>query len=96
MKLHTIFNTLVYTDICEATIVGDTQYQLLRAVAVSDGHWKSQCTIYDRPQYVRVNRKHIGTISLYIYTDYGKKVPFTHGRTVVTLNLRRVQPFSLI
>lgn len=95
MRLHTIYNMMVYTDICESTIVGDTQSQLLRVVPIKGSHWQLQCTTYDTIQYIKINRKHIDSINIYLMTDYGEKVPFTHGRTVVTLDVRRVQPNSL-
>lgn len=96
MKLHTIFNIMVYSDIVDSSIVGDIEAQLLRVVAIEDNHWKLQCTNYNKIQYTKVNRKNISNINIYIYTDYGKKVPFTRGRTVVTLDIRKVKPINLI
>lgn len=92
VKLHTIFNILVYSDLASETVVGDIESSLLRSVVVEDGHWKMQCTNFNRIQYVPVSQKHISTITMYIYTDYGKRIPFRDGRVVCTLYLRKVSP----
>jgi len=96
MRLHTIFNLMVYTDIAEASIIGNINSRLLRAVHIENGHWRVQCTSYQKLQYFKVNRTNIRTITIHIYTDYGDKVPFTHGRTIVTLDFRKVKAINLI
>ena len=96
MRLHSIFNLMVYTDIIESSLVGDIQSPLLRVVHVEDGHWKVQCTSYNKIQYFKINRSNIRSISVYIYTDYGEKVPFTSGRCMITLDIRRVKPIELV
>ena len=93
MKVNTIFNLMVYCDIAQSTPVGDTEAPLLRAVPVIGKHWENQCTTFSKIQYVPVSQKLVRSISVYIYTDYGQPVPFTAGRTVVTLQFRRsLQP----
>ncbi|KAF6037759.1 hypothetical protein EB796_003931 [Bugula neritina] len=96
IRLHTIFNLMVYTDVAESSIVGDTQAQLLRVVGVEDGHWRLQSTNFNNVQYCKINKTHVSSVSIYIYTDYGERVPFTHGRTVVTVDIRKVKPINLI
>lgn len=93
MKLNTIFNLLVYSDIASESIVGDTESSLLRSVAVTDGHWRMQCSNYNAVQYLPVSKTQINSITIYLFTDYGTKVPFEDGRVVCTLDLRQKSPF---
>lgn len=95
-NLNAIFNVMVYTDIVQSTIVGDVEAPLLRSVAVQNEHWTIQTSNFLKLQYLPVSQKRFNTISIYLYTDYGEKVPFTSGRTVVTLNFRQVRPLSFI
>ena len=92
VKLNTIFNLMIYTDITTESIVGDIESSLLRSVAVEDGHWKMQCTNFNNVQYLPVSKQQISTITIYIYTDYGEKVPFEDGRVVCTLDIRQTSP----
>jgi len=94
IKLHTIFNVMVYSDICNENIVGDTESPLLRSVAITKKHWQMQTSNFTRVQYIPVSKKRVETISIYIYTDYGTKVPFVDGRVICTLDLRRVDTYS--
>ena len=89
MKVNNIFNLMVYCDIAESSIVGDTEAPLLRVVPVTREHWTSQHTEFLNLQYIPISQKNIRTISIYIYTDYGEVVPFVNGRTVCTLDFRR-------
>ena len=90
MQMDTIFNLMVYCDLAKATIVGDTEAPLLRSVPVTGQHWENQCTTFSRIQYVPVSKKSIRSISVYIYTDWGEPIPFTHGRTTCTLEFKKV------
>lgn len=92
VKLHSIFNILIYSDIASETIVGDIESSLLRNVVVEQDHWKMQCTNFNKVQYVPVAKQLINTITMYIYTDYGERVPFLDGRVVCTLDIRKVSP----
>jgi len=70
--------------------IGDVEAPLLRSVPVTGKQWTSQCSTFSKIQYISVSQKHVRTINIYIYTDYGQLVPFTDGRTVVTLEFRKV------
>jgi len=96
IRLHTIFNLMVYTDVAKSSIVGDTQAQLLRVVGVEDGHWRWQSTNFNNVQYCQINITRVSSVPLHIYTDYGERVPFTHGRTVVTVDIRKGKPINII
>lgn len=89
IRLNSIFNLMVYTDVATSNVVGDIEAPLLRAVPIEDGHWKYQSTTFSKIQYIPISQKELRTITFYIYTDYGELVPFTDGRTVVTVDLRK-------
>ena len=89
LRLEPIFSIMVYCDIASENVVGDIESPLLRAVAVDKAYWKMQSTNFTRVQYIPVSKKQIESISIYIYTDYGDKVPFEDGRVICTLDLRR-------
>ena len=91
VKLDDIYNVMIYTDIIDHGIVGGVNAPLLRSISVTGNHWKPQTTVFNKIQYLPVTRKLIGSISIYLYTDYGEKVPFLEGRTVITLRFRKVK-----
>ena len=90
VRLDSIFNLMVYCDIAQSTTVGDVEAPLLRAVPVNKDHWINQCTEFSNIQYLPIAQKNVRSISIYIYTDFGELVPFVYGRTVCTLNFRRI------
>lgn len=92
LKLEPIFNIMVYSDIAAENVVGDVESPLLRAVPVEKSYWKMQASIFTRIQYVPVSKSQVESISIYIYTDYGEKVPFEDGRVICTLDLRQIVP----
>lgn len=96
MRLNLIYNIMVYCDLAEPSIVGDTETPLLRVIPVKDEHWQYQCTTLNILQYIPIKKQEIRTISIELYTDYGEIVPFTTGRTIVTLELRRVRPIEFL
>ena len=89
IRLVSIYNLMVYTNIAQGGIVGDVEAPLLRVVPVEHEHWTYQCTQFNSIQYLPLSQKHIRSISIYIYSDYGELVPFTDGKTIVTLDIRR-------
>lgn len=95
-QLSDINAIMVYSDVVSTSIVGDVETNLLRSTAVSKGsHWEMETNTFTPIQYLPVSRTKIDTIEVLIYTDYGEKVPFTAGRTVVTLDFRRVHPLLM-
>lgn len=95
IKLNAIYNLMVYCDLAETTIVGDVEAPLLRAIPVQDEHWKYQCSSFNNQQFIPISKREVRTISIYIFTDFGELVPFTTGRTIVTLELRKVKSIHL-
>lgn len=92
VKLDYIHNLMVYCDVIQSSTIGDTEAPLLRSVSVDAGHWQNQCTIYQKIQYLPISRTKTGSITIYLRDDTGQPIPFTNGRTVVTLDFRRVKP----
>lgn len=95
MRLNIIYNIMIYSDIAEPNIVGDIETPLLRSIAVEGEHWRYQSTEPTKLQFVPIRKNALSTITVYIYTDFGELVPFTNGRTVVTLELRRAKSLHL-
>jgi hypothetical protein len=84
-------NTLfVYCDVAEDVIVGDTKAPLLRTVNVEGEYGDTVHKIYSTPLYVPVRKSQFDTIEINIRDETGQLVPFTFGRTIVTLHFRRV------
>lgn len=96
LRLFTIFNLMLYTDIVSSSIVSNVEAPLLRVVPVQGEHWQYQCMSFQRIQYLPLSKTSISSISVYIYTDYGEAIPFRDGKTVVTLDIRRVKPLHYI
>ena len=89
IRLNNPFNLMVYSDIAQPVCVGDAEVPLLRTVPVEKGHWLYQCSTFSQPKHVPLSPKFACTISVYIFTDFGKQVPFHDGCTAVTLDFRR-------
>ena len=89
IRLLSIYNLMVYTNIAQGGIVGDIEAPLLRVVPVEREHWTYQCTQFNSIQYLPLSQKHIRSISIYIYSDFGELIPFTDGKTIITLDIQR-------
>jgi hypothetical protein len=96
MSLNPIYNMLVYSDIIEPVVVGDSEVPMLRSIPISNTNWGPQYFEPKKLHYIPIRKKELTTISVYIYTDFGELVPFTGGRTTVTLKLRRVRPLYIV
>ena len=88
-----IHSLLVYTDIVKHTLVGNTVAQLLRFVEIpTRSRFGDQITIrYDKPQFYPLNHNYFKTVEIQIFDDSGYQVPFTFGRTYLTLVFKRVE-----
>lgn len=95
IQLIHLYDIMIYSDIVQGSIIGDTEAPLLRVVSVEQGNWSKQCTIYQNPQYSPLSKSKFQTISILLRTDTGDAVPFTEGRTIVTLDFRRIKPHYL-
>jgi hypothetical protein len=79
----------VYCDIASYASVGDTKAPLLRVCSVNGKHGEIVRTIYTHPHYVPVGRREFDVIEININTELGKPMPFTFGKSVITLHFRR-------
>lgn len=94
---YEIKSIYVYSNIAENNRVGDTESPLLRIVPVNNKrHWTTQYVEYQKIQYIPVSQKRFRQISVYLRSDTGEIIPFTNGRTIVTLEFRRVKRMTLI
>ena len=87
-NVHQIF---VYTDIITPHPVGDHEVPLLKQFCVADLP-KFGLPVNVTPPvtaYYPVNRNPIDTIEIVLRDGTGKKIPFTSGRTIVTLHFRQ-------
>ena len=84
-----IANLYVYCDILEHVPVGDTMAPLLRCVNVKGKYGDRICETFTSPMYLPVQKKVFDSVEMNIMTDTGEPVPFTDGRSSVTLHFRR-------
>ena len=84
------FNLMyVYCDIVSYAAVGDVKAPLLRVCSVNGKHGEMIRTIFTHPHYIPIARKEFDSIEININTELGKPMPFTFGKSVVTLHFRR-------
>lgn len=79
----------IYCDIVSHRIVGDTKAPLLRVCNVNGKSGDMVRTIFDHPHYLPIARREFDTIEININTELGSPMPFTFGKSVVTLHFRR-------
>ena len=87
-NVHQIF---VYTDIISPHAVGDREVPLLKQFCVT-GLPDFGLPVNVTPPvtaYYPVNRNPIDSIEIVLRDGTGKKIPFTSGRTIVTLHFRQ-------
>lgn len=94
-KLPKLHNIMIYSDVVSSSIVGDVETNLLRCIPITGDHWSVQHNNFIKVQYLPVRTKKINQISVFLYTDYGERVPFSSGRTILTLDFRRIKPLIL-
>ena len=88
-----IYSLYVYSNVCEYSLVGDTQVPLLRSVPLksSTKFGDVESTVFMNPMYIPVNKTFIDNIEIDIRDDAGEEIPFEEGRTVVVLHFRHKQ-----
>ena len=86
-----VSNMFVYCDLLEHVPVGDTLAPLLRCVSTNarQKHGENVSKVFDNPLYLPVQKKSFDSVEINIMSDIGKPVPFTDGRSSVTLHFRR-------
>ena len=86
-----ITSLYVYCDLATHQIVGDTRVPLTRIVPVTGKPGANVTKLYQNVQYVPCRGGRIQNIEVDIRDDTGQPIPFTTGRVVVTLHLRRAR-----
>ena len=91
------FNSLlVYCNMLEHVLVGNTKVPLLRTIPISGRSGDNVHVSYDKPQYVPIQQKHFDSLEIDIRNDVGQPVPFESGKVVITLHFRlRKIPYLL-
>ena len=80
----------LYCDVIESRVVGDTLAPLLRAVSIDHRNNGVQVSReFQHIQYLPVQKKEFTTVEIDIRDDYGRSVPFSRGKVIVTLHFRR-------
>ena len=86
-----IHNLFIYSNICEPVRVGNSHVPLLRTVNFKRGTFgETVDIIYNNPIYTNVSKSFIDSIEILIMDDMGRKIPFEEGKTIVTLQFRRL------
>ena len=90
-KAENIEHLFVYTDIIVPQSVGDRDVPLLHQFGVSTSNAHGQPVDVTPPivAYHAINRNPIESIEIFIRDGTGQKVPFTSGRSIVTLHFRQ-------
>ena len=84
-----IFAFFIYTNIVGESIVGDKLAPLLRSIHIEqEKHGQTIHQIVDSPLYMKLNRRKINEIEIYIVTDYGTPVPFTNGKCFLLIDFK--------
>jgi len=85
-------NIYIYSDIAEASLVGDVEASLRRIVQVGQQeHWTYECSTFNRLQFVPMAKNRFRNISVYLITDTGETIPFLPGKTAATLQIRKAE-----
>lgn len=87
---RSIYSIYVYCNLCNDIVVGGKRVPLLRNVAFNSTKWGSTVSIlFNSPLYIGINASVINTIDIELRDDMGELIPFTEGKTVITLHFRR-------
>lgn len=87
-----IDHIFVYTDVIAPQRVGNVEVPLLRQIPVSsDSYLRPVNVTFPVISYYKVNKNPIETIDIELRDGTGSKIPFTSGRTIITLHFRRRQ-----
>ena len=78
----------IYSDVASYSIVGDIETPLLRVCNTSGRDSEMVRTIFTHPHYVPVARNEFETIEINIKDELGRRIPFMHGKSIVTLHFR--------
>lgn len=84
---------LIYCDILEPQIVGDTCVRLLRAINTTNDaatYFSKPCSIeFAQPQYIPIQKKYFDSIQIDIRDVAGRPMPFQYGTLRVKLHFKK-------
>jgi hypothetical protein len=86
----------IYSDVASYSVVGDLEAPLLHVCSTSGRDSEMVKSIFTHPFYVPVARNDFESIEIDIRDELGRRVPFLHGRSIVTLHFRRKYNDSLL
>ena len=92
-QLKRVTSMLVYLDIVELSLVGDTQAPLHGFMTMQSKFGDQAYWTFNPPYYVRLREKHIITITIQLCDDTGEAFPIADGKVLCRLNFRRVGIF---
>lgn len=82
----------VYSDLAAPRFVGDVLAPLLRVVPIdSTKRFSDQYVDFTNIQYIPIANFSSDLINVLIRQDNGEEVPFTSGKVVLTVHIRKVQ-----
>jgi len=88
--IHPLSVMMVYTDIIEYNLVGDTQAPLLGFIPVTSKFGEQAHWCFNPVYYVPVKENLLSSISIKICTDTGETFPFQNdGKVICRLNFRK-------
>lgn len=98
---HVVNNTciipekmLIYCDILEPQIIGDSWGKVLRIISTNSGiarpyFGQSCCTVFSLPQYIPIQSQNFESIKIDIRDIEGHLMPFQYGTLSVKLHFQR-------
>lgn len=89
---------LIYCDILEPQVYGDSWARALRLVNTSpvnkQSYFGQACSLtFNPPQYIPLQQKHFEAVSIDIRDIEGKLMPFQYGTLSVKLHFRKIKDF---
>jgi len=88
---HTFDYIFVYTNIIQASVVGNTVAPLLRIVDVRGQEGDVISTVYEQPLFFKMLKNSFDSVQIKIRDDTGRPIPFrSEGRTIVVLQFRKI------
>ena len=84
---------IVYSDIADYVLMGDSSSQVLRTVSIKGQFMELVTERFDIPHYTPVLMTHFETININISTDLGDTAKFATGKSLIKLHFRPQRPY---
>lgn len=87
-----VYGLYVYSNLVQPHVVGDTFAPLLRVIPIQEDnrYSSSYVKIYTNPDFYPIVENRFETIEMDIRTDFGKRLHFRNGKTMVKLLFKKV------